>query len=1060
MIDTRFVTTCSLGPILSGSVSDDPAQQTGLIKVTGSLLIAGVITPAIGTPVTVTYARAGSSWTIPRSLRVLSSFADPIKRQTSVKVGCTLTYQQDLREPINWTAFDDPANTLTADDARIITVPIRAQAVAEKCMAELGITGSFTLTNSFSIAEFDLSGGYVEVLSRLLEAECLRGRLDASNVLQVFSINQEGGTGPVIDATQLVEINEIGVGQLPGETVTVSYSTLKLKPAVTTGSDAVQRRNWELSISYGTKTEVDVSYTTTDDPPSTITVTYTYVPYSVTTRRYDRWDRMIRATVERYSILAEVAPSCVVNMLTLNGIAPGATVCKFTTVTTVEYASTTTIYTSNAAKVDKPENYDKIVRQTEYQSEPLVKVYASSQAYDLATSEGFVLGFQATEVVTSISITDFNSVKESQFAVAGATGSTQASLATGAQISETTNQQYKSYAYTQRGSQYVNQYLNNLADVGLLGPGVTNFLNETAKLVPAGTSTEITIGREIGLQRRPNAAERINADNGGQTVASTSELSLAMGSATAQRRLELTLPIAPDDTFAKVGGVYSSVPSDAPQKAQAYGLAENRLLLGARNGVSLQASPLVLPSTPFAPFILRSGGVSALYRVNALNWTFGPDGMVLSADALFWGGVGGTGDRWFPVAPGITTLPAAPATTTVNITGAGGVIVASYQEMAATALVPIYNETRQLTGTLRVRSAVEAFPYPLQETATIESSVRIRSQLSVGLLIDVPAAAATAIAQAPAIGIGTAIRLPGPAAAAAMRYAPTIATSRAVIVPALVATATAHEPEQVGRPATLVQAPAAAATATSQVPTIATGASVTMPARNASVTAQVPTISADLILSLNPVFYWNPSVDSTVTLSGSEIQSISDQGSRGWTLSKSTTGPQIYTDGNGKKWIDWGTAGHNNYLRNTTTTSTSIAEWYIVVDANYGSTFPGYNGLITGTVDGDWFVAGNASTAELFPGSYDQVFLNGSTTNSYSSVLTTINSPALMRIKKANDSAVTLTTGVQLGNDRSNSGRGWGGLVGAVIGFSAPLSTTNRNALQSSLASAFGITLV
>lgn len=851
MIDTRFVTTCSLGPILSGSVSDDPAQQTGLIKVTGSLLIAGVITPAIGTAVTVTYARAGGSWTIPRSLRVLSSFADPIKRQTSVKVGCTLTYQQDLREPINWTAFDDPANTLTADDARIITVPIRAQAVAEKCMAELGITGSFTLTNSFSIAEFDLSGGYVEVLSRLLEAECLRGRLDASNVLQVFSISQEGGTGPVIDATQLVEINEIGVGQLPGETVTVSYSTLKLKPAVTTGSDAVQRRNWEQSISYGTKTEVDVSYTTTDDPPSTITVTYTYVPYSVTTRRYDRWDRMIRATVERYSILAEVAPSCVVNMLTLNGIAPGATVCKFTTVTTVEYASTTTIYTSNAAKVDKPENYDKIVRQTEYQTEPLVKVYASSQAYDLATSEGFVLGFQTAEVVTSISITDFNSVKESQSAVAGATGGTLTiGLITGAQISETINQQYKSYAYTQRGSQYVNQYLNNLADVGLLGPGVANFLNETAKLVPAGTSTEITIGREIGLQRRPNAAERINADNGGQTVASTSELSLAMGSATAQRRLELTLPIVPDDTFTKVGGVYSSVPSDAPQKAQAYGLAENRLLLGARNGVSLQASPLVLPSTPFAPFILRSGGVSALYRVNALNWTFGPDGMVLSADALFWGGVGGTGDRWFPVAPGITTLPAAPATTTVNITGAGGVIVASYQEMAATALVPIYNETRQLTGTLRVRSAVEAFPYPLQETVTIKSTVRIRSKLSVGLLIDVPAAAATATAQAPAIGIGTAIRLPGPAAAAAMRYAPTIATSTAVIVPALVATATAHEPEQVGRPATLVQVPAAAATATSQVPTIATGASVTAPAASITAAARVPLVFTNQLVKL------------------------------------------------------------------------------------------------------------------------------------------------------------------------------------------------------------------
>lgn len=219
------------------------------------------------------------------------------------------------------------------------------------------------------------------------------------------------------------------------------------------------------------------------------------------------------------------------------------------------------------------------------------------------------------------------------------------------------------------------------------------------------------------------------------------------------------------------------------------------------------------------------------------------------------------------------------------------------------------------------------------------------------------------------------------------------------------------------------------------------------------------------ILALNPTFFWDPSIDSTVTLSGSEIQSIADQGSRGWTLSKSTTGPQIYTDGNGRKWIDWGTAGHNNYLRNTTTTNTNIAEWYIVVDANFGSTFPGYNGLITATVDdgnpNEWFLTGTLSQAGFDTGgsNYNRVFINGSTTDGMAAVLPTINSPALLRIKRSDDAAVTLQSGVQLGNDRNNANRGWGGLVGAVVGFSAPLSSTNRATCESELAARFGVTI-
>ena len=232
-IDLRAVSTCSLGQITSegAQIDTEYIQGQGLVKYTGSVSILGLITPAIGTPVTFSYTKNGITRQIPVPLRVLSSYADPFTRITSVKLGCKLTYLQDLREEINWKALDDPATTLTADDAKIITIPIRAQGIAEKCLSVLGLTASgLALTNSFSIAQFDLSAGYVEVLSNLLVSECLCGYLDSSEVLQVVSLEQDGGTGPVIDLATVVGSSEIGSGDLPGESVIVRYSTLRLKP--------------------------------------------------------------------------------------------------------------------------------------------------------------------------------------------------------------------------------------------------------------------------------------------------------------------------------------------------------------------------------------------------------------------------------------------------------------------------------------------------------------------------------------------------------------------------------------------------------------------------------------------------------------------------------------------------------------------------------------------------------------------------------------------------------------------------------------------------------------
>ena len=164
-IDIRATVACSLGgtavTLISGSISDDYVQGQGLVKTKGSIEVSGTYTPVIGTVVTFSYTKGGVTRAIPRKLRVLSSFADPFRRTTSIELGCRLTYLSDLQEPIDWTAFDDPGNAgFTQSDAEIVTLPIRASSVMDKCLTELGITASSSpLTNKFSIPSFDFGAG-------------------------------------------------------------------------------------------------------------------------------------------------------------------------------------------------------------------------------------------------------------------------------------------------------------------------------------------------------------------------------------------------------------------------------------------------------------------------------------------------------------------------------------------------------------------------------------------------------------------------------------------------------------------------------------------------------------------------------------------------------------------------------------------------------------------------------------------------------------------------------------------------------------------------------------
>lgn len=675
-IDIRADVTCSLGTVISGSLGDDYIQGNGLVKTKGEVEINGLITPSVGTAVTFAYTKNGVTQGIPRKLRVLSSFADPFRRTTKVELGCKLTYLEDLKETINWTSLDDPENnSYTKNDIKIVTIPIHASSVMNRCLQALGITASSNpLTSKFSVEVFDFSNGYVDVLSDLLISESFFGYLDENEVLQVVNLSQSQNLGPVYTHVDLIDIGQINSGSLPGESVIANYSTLKLRqPGSETNPDSeeVRRRRWE--------------YNSTTAGPN-----YYYIGNRVWRGTEDTETSTIYKTINGKDLPVER--------------------------TTTEYASSAKIGGSIATQYVQnglPFYAQRIVTKQAIESlaydaqgnlvESIIDTYEDKVAIfgslDLkyVFSGGSVVFYYGLALAAR-TITTYDNAEESQQQITS---------------------EYKLWPFTIPGQQAVaayRDYLNTPLSVSNFVAAIMD-----SGVVHARTTCSVNV---TGFDYTPSRPKNLinstfardgNSSNGWKTESQT-EISLALGSATAQRRVEFSVPYSPDDTFTgPPGGPYSSIPSDAAEKATRFARIQNQLLLGNRNGVSLQLTPEKIPSAPFSPVYLEANGLTAFYRTNGNQWAFSRSGIVCSTDALFWGAVGGTGDFWFPVAPGVTTLPETPP------------IVDGY--INPTSVVSPYNETLICKSVAKVKLEVKSFPYSFT-LAVIPLAISVKTKVS------------------------------------------------------------------------------------------------------------------------------------------------------------------------------------------------------------------------------------------------------------------------------------------------------------------------------------------
>jgi hypothetical protein len=837
-IDIRAIVSCSLGTLISASINDDYVQGTGLIKCKGSCEISGTITPAIGTAVTFTYAQNGITRTVPRKLRVLSSFADPFRRTTRVELGCKLTYLQDLQEPVDWDAFDDPDNsTLTASDARIVTIPIRAKSIMNQCLSALGLSASSNpLTNKFSVAQFDFSSGYVQILSDLLQSESYCGYLDRNELLQVFSLDQQGGTGPVLDSSKIIDLGSIGVGQLPGEAVTVSYSTLKLKQPDNSDEQAI---NWERSEVVGPVSTYTVQY------GENASATYTGQEVTTTITSYDKLD------------------------LNYFQAKRGSQTLFYSKALNSREVKTTETVTTTSPSVAGEEKYasERLANNLSYYNTTVTsRMVVTNYTYSFTTGEQVAyeqLEYEPQSFAIcrlGIPLVFAGNPTASAVTLSSALLLVRKVVETNEKVGDFTRTVTSEYVWgprSQQGNQgaaEAAQYIGTLAQA-------QNYIATAlqAGLVHVGTTVTST---QVGLadyQGRPTGAGRINGQyadggdpNNGWQTESTADLQLALGSATAQRRIEFSMTYAPDDVFSgPSGGPFTAVASDAEAKATRYGRSQNRLLLGNRNGMNVQCASNQLPEAPFAPFFISANGLSGLYRTNGMSWQMDSSGILVSCDALFWGAAGGTGTFWFPVAPGISTLPAAPTVTNTAPTAVIGTVASvganpqttlnaafpaavsgnGVQDLSTdqfwtyngsvwtnvgttpgstatvSAVVPVWNETALVTASSRSMLEVTSFAYALNLLTT--AALGSRTQLSANVIVKVepPSATVTLAGHAPALAIGAAVIVP-PATIGVAALTPTVVQSTVVNVPTSALTMAGLALQQAGPDAAVLAVPA------------------------------------------------------------------------------------------------------------------------------------------------------------------------------------------------------------------------------------------------------------
>lgn len=688
-LDIRAKVFCDKGPVISGGFSDDHVQGTGLIRTRGEIVLNGLKDLRPGDRIRMGYERRGRTTRIPRALRVLSSFADPFRRQTTVSVGCKLTMLETLRENKKQIAAEDEENAgIPCEEYGKIPINITFSHIASTCIAALGLTprGNLGLVGSVAIESFDYSAGYVQILSDILYSQSKVGYLDADEALVVVDLSKIDGTVPVIDEDDVIDVSPIRSGDYPPDVVLVEYSYNRLKepdPDEVEDEEERQKRDWELDITQGELENVYVTYNDGDDVQL-----FTHYPLSISRTTYDQLDRVLMREERTTTHSAKINSAYVSELLEETG-ALGSNVGISEETTVTEF-----IYQYPAEQLIVPPDelapcaywYSVGTRQIyneERDSQPVAQV-TTRTASDLAIVGSMnlpsyfypdgVLHPGNADFPVEITRIEFEKddaylaqMERDRLGLSSSITYLQDSGSDG--ITKTKTYRQTCYAMTQQGQQGLAKMAEDIDSVG----DAAFMLAIGREMVNTGVSVETHYDRYYGVQKRPSLANRKKKQFYRDPRESTNRTEYIYGSEGVSITTSYNMPWAPDDRIAYQAGSaqpYLVEESIAPELARKFGRVQQQLTYGHRMGFAVQTVPSKLPPYGASMATLRLGGILAQYMVNGQSWSFDSSGIVASVDMVYLGGVGATSQQyrapspWAPVQSGITQLPLAPVVTT------------------------------------------------------------------------------------------------------------------------------------------------------------------------------------------------------------------------------------------------------------------------------------------------------------------------------------------------------------------------------------------------------------
>jgi hypothetical protein len=643
MIEGRATGTCSLGPLIRADVAaSDSLPGTGLIKWRGSCELLGVFSPQMGAAVTFSYTIQGkATQTIPKKFRVLSSFADPLanngRGQTTVELGCLLTYMEDAAEPTELKSRDDDElgnESQSDEDFDAIGASVSARFAFKQCANAIGVSFNFrdgALESTFRVDTIDLKVGYISVMSDLLVSESMVGELDANEVLQIRRLTEASGeAGKLLNTSNILSIAPLNAGELPGENVAVEYSSWRLKEP--DENDGLFDP-WEKVITVGPEGRLFLGFTYLNtrglefgvgiiNTVTPIKNYFDYTPVQETTTYYREVtvDGQTRSVTDRTETvlttsLAAVMPSVFISWFLTFGTVIGISDLEATSITTTEYE-----YNERG----------EVTREV-------------TEIYEDAPVLVGKLGISVGRFISSIQL---ENLERTLIALLGKeqflTGRTIVEYEYSSDKRLIVTKEFIHYAYTQEGQQAAVEtgtFVRLESDVYDLWNTIGN---RGYELVPKSTVTQTTLRPSRPENVVPSKSERLSVGSADDPLERSTETVWVYGDQQSIRRRVFRMPFAPDDLVTGTSGNYTVTESNAEAVARLFGRVQNKLLFGARYGVQLQLLPVQVPAMAFDALNVDLAGVMGQFRLNNLSYVIEPGEVVCGCNALYWGTIGST----------------------------------------------------------------------------------------------------------------------------------------------------------------------------------------------------------------------------------------------------------------------------------------------------------------------------------------------------------------------------------------------------------------------------------